>query len=136
LKNFTSLSAKVEAGEDPSIALGTREESEETELNDQLEELFAAVMTATDPADPGRPLNLVFRLIPSQKRYPEYFQVIDQPIDLKTIASKIVNGSYTNINQCEEDLNQMCKNAMTFNEPGMEKLRFQTKVRSRCSFKL
>jgi hypothetical protein len=47
--------------------LGTREESEEGDLSDLLEDLFAAVMTATDPTDPTRVLNLVFRLLPSQK---------------------------------------------------------------------
>jgi hypothetical protein len=61
------FSAKVEAGEDPSTALGTREESDEGELTDLLEDLFAAVVTATDPSDPSRLLNLVFRLLPSQK---------------------------------------------------------------------
>ena len=54
------------------------------------------------------------------QRYPEYYQVITEPIDLKTIATKIVEGEYTTINQCEDDLNLMCKNAMTFNEPGSQ----------------
>lgn len=61
------ITAKVEAGEDPSATLGTREESEESELTDQLEDLFAAVITATDTVDPTRLLNLVFRLLPSPK---------------------------------------------------------------------
>ena len=61
------ITAKVEAGEDPSATLGTREESEESELTDQLEDLFAAVITATDTVDPTRVLNLVFRLLPSPK---------------------------------------------------------------------
>ena len=54
------------------------------------------------------------------QRYPEYYEVIPEPIDLKTIAMKIVNGDYNNLNQCEDDLNLMCKNAMTFNEPGSQ----------------
>ena len=61
------FTAKVELGEDPATALGTREESEEGDINDQLEDLFAAVMTTTDPTDIGRPLNIVFRLLPSPK---------------------------------------------------------------------
>ncbi len=61
------IAAKVESGEDPATSLGTREESEEGDINDQLEDLFGAVMTATDPSDPSRVLNLVFRLLPSQK---------------------------------------------------------------------
>ncbi len=46
--------------------------------------------------------------------------MITEPIDLKTIATKIVDGEYTAITQCEDDLYQMCKNAMTFNEPGSQ----------------
>ncbi len=62
----------------------------------------------------------MFRLLPSQKRYPEYYQVIKEPIDLKTIASHIVEGKYESLTQLEEDINLMCKNAQTFNEPGSQ----------------
>ena len=54
------------------------------------------------------------------QRYPEYYEVIPEPIDLKTIGMRIVNGDYTALTQCEDDLNLMCKNAMTFNEPGSQ----------------
>ena len=67
ITHFFVVTAKVELGEDPATALGTREESEEGDINDQLEDLFAAVMTTTDPTDIGRPLNIVFRLLPSPK---------------------------------------------------------------------
>ena len=89
--------AKVEAGEDPSVALGNREESggEDNELGEMLEELFASVMTVTDAADPDRLLHLMFRLLPSQKRYPEYYKMIENPLDLKSIATKIVENKYT-----------------------------------------
>ena len=56
----------------------------------------------------------------SLQRYPEYYEVIPEPIDLKTIGMRIVNGDYTALTQCEDDLNLMCKNAMTFNEPGSQ----------------
>jgi hypothetical protein len=46
--------------------------------------------------------------------------VINEPIDLKTIAAKIVDNEYTTLNQCEDDLYLMCRNAMTFNEPGSQ----------------
>ena len=61
--------AKVEAGEDPSATLGNREESEENDMAEMLEDLFASVMTVMDTTDPERPLHLMFRLLPSQKRY-------------------------------------------------------------------
>ena len=79
------------------MALGNREESggEDNELGEMLEELFASVMTVTDAADPDRLLHLMFRLLPSQKRYPEYYKMIENPLDLKSIATKIVENKYT-----------------------------------------
>ena len=110
----------MEAGEDPSATLGSREESDENDMLDMLEDLFAAVMTVMDTADPERPLHLMFRLLPSQKRYPEYYKLITEPIDLKTIAAKIVDNKYEDLNALEVDIQLMCKNAQIFNEPGSQ----------------
>lgn len=57
---------KLEMGEDPVHSLGNREESDDSDGNEMLEELFAMVIQATDPADGNRPLHLAFRLLPSQ----------------------------------------------------------------------
>ncbi|XP_026831166.1 protein polybromo-1 isoform X10 [Ooceraea biroi] len=84
------------------------------------EDLFAAVMTATDPIDNNRPLHIVFQLKPSKKLYPEYYDVIETPIDLKTIARKIQEGAYSSIGDMEKDLILMCRNACQFNEPGSQ----------------
>ena len=42
------------------------------------------------------------------------------PIDLKTIATKIRDGDYNELAGLEEDINLMCKNAQSFNEPGSQ----------------
>ena len=60
-------------------------------MSETLEELFASVMTATDTADKDRLLYLIFLLLPSQKRYPEYYKTIEKPFYLKMIATKIYN---------------------------------------------
>ena len=57
--------------------------------------------------------NIVFR-------YPEYYKVITEPIDLKIIAGKIVDNKYEDLTQLEDDIGQMCKNAQMFNEPGSQ----------------
>ncbi|XP_063696880.1 protein polybromo-1 isoform X2 [Culicoides brevitarsis] len=85
---------------------------------DVYEELFAAVMTATDTDD--RPLHTMFQLLPSKKLYPEYYQVIEHPIDLKFIANKIQTNAYENLTEMEKDLSQMTKNACLFNKPGSQ----------------
>lgn len=82
------------------------------------EELFTSVMTACD--ENNRPLHLMFQLLPSKKYYSEYYDIIDHPIDLKFIATKIQTSAYTSLNEMEKDLLQMTKNACTFNEPGSQ----------------
>ncbi|XP_076249117.1 protein polybromo isoform X1 [Calliopsis andreniformis] len=84
------------------------------------EDLFAAVMTATDPADNNRPLHTMFQLKPSKKLYPEYYDVIETPVDLKTVARKIQEGVYSCVADMEKDLMLMCRNACQFNEPGSQ----------------
>uniref|UniRef100_A0A182Q1C5 Polybromo-1 n=1 Tax=Anopheles farauti TaxID=69004 RepID=A0A182Q1C5_9DIPT len=86
---------------------------------DPYEELFAIVMTATDPLD-NHGLHHMFQLLPSKKLYPGYYDIIDHPIDLKLIATKIQTSAYSNLNEMEKDLLQMTKNACTFNEPGSQ----------------
>ncbi|XP_074113520.1 protein polybromo isoform X2 [Cotesia typhae] len=84
------------------------------------EDLFTTVMTATDPTDNNRVLHTVFQLKPSKKLYPEYYDVIENPIDLKTIARRIQEGTYSYLSEMERDLMLMCRNACQFNEPGSQ----------------
>ena len=48
----------VLAGEEPSSAVGAG--AADSEIGEFLEELFGAVMTVMDPAEPSRALNIVF----------------------------------------------------------------------------
>lgn len=82
------------------------------------EELFTAVMTAVDIDN--RTVHSAFQLLPSKKKYPEYYNVIDNPIDLKMIASKIQKCEYVNLGEMEKDLLLMARNACLFNEPGSQ----------------
>lgn len=82
------------------------------------EELFSAVMKAKD--DNNKPLYTHFQLLPSKKKYPEYYEVIEQPIDLKYIAQKLQGKKYNHLIEMERDLLLMCKNACLFNEPGSQ----------------
>uniref|UniRef100_A0A1B6CN38 Protein polybromo-1 n=1 Tax=Clastoptera arizonana TaxID=38151 RepID=A0A1B6CN38_9HEMI len=113
--------AAAAAAEAKKQDMDTEDTSESSTMEEELgycEDLFIAVMTATD-AD-NRPLHLVFQLLPSKKRYPKYYEVIDNPIDLRTIARKIQDSKYTTLNDMEKDLLLMTRNACTFNEPGSQ----------------
>lgn len=96
------------------------------------EELFASVMTATD--DNSRPLNLMFQLLPSKREYPDYYDIIEHPIDLKFIATKIQTNAYITLAEMEKDLLQMTKNACIFNEPGSQIYK-DAKTLKRVNFK-
>lgn len=85
---------------------------------DMFEELFTAVMKVKD--ENNKPLYTHFQLLPSKKKYPEYYEVIEQPIDLKLIARKLQVKKYHHIIEMERDLLLMCKNACLFNEPGSQ----------------
>ena len=79
-------------------------------------------MTAVDAMEPSRMLNTVFQLLPSRKRYPEYYEHIAEPMDLKTVAEKIQKGQYKEITELEKDLQLIFSNARSFNEPGSQGL--------------
>ncbi|XP_045540013.1 protein polybromo-1 [Papilio machaon] len=99
------------------VAEDLSETSTNNEDDNIFEELFSAVMTANVD---GRPLYPQFQFLPSKRRYPEYYNVIDSPIDLKTIAQKIQAGEYSNLTELERDLLLMVRNACLFNEPGSQ----------------
>lgn len=58
--------------------------------------------------------------ISSFQHYPNYYDIITNPIDLKTIGNKIQKNKYSTLNELEQDLLLMTKNACTFNEPGSQ----------------
>ncbi|XP_062616162.1 protein polybromo-1-like [Saccostrea cucullata] len=80
----------------------------------EIEELFAAAMNARDG---DRDISLVFQLLPQRSKYPEYYQIIKNPIDMKMIAQKIQGSMYNTLEEIEKDFLLMVKNARTFNEP-------------------
>ncbi|MES1908968.1 MAG: hypothetical protein MHM6MM_001796 [Cercozoa sp. M6MM] len=49
---------------------------------------------------------------------PHYHEVIQVPMDLATIKSKLQQGAYDNAWQVAEDVRLCCGNAMVFNAPG------------------
>lgn len=96
------------------------------------EELFSAVMKAKD--DYNKPLYTHFQLLPSKKKYPEYYEVIEQPVDLKLIAQKVQGKKYSHLIEMERDLLLMCKNACLFNEPGSQIHKQAKALKQVCTF--
>ncbi|XP_032893185.1 protein polybromo-1 isoform X1 [Amblyraja radiata] len=85
-------------------------------LKEQLENLFEAVATYADPS--GHLVSELFQKLPSRVQYPDYYEIIKEPVDLKTVAQRIQNGAYKNVNVMARDIELLVRNAKTYNEPG------------------
>lgn len=57
---------------------------------------------------------------PSKKLYPEYYDIIDHPIDMTTIDSNIREDRYGTVDDMVGDYRLMFENCRTFNEEGSE----------------
>jgi len=68
----------------------------------------------------GRAIWEMFEELPSREEYPEYYQVIKDPIDLRAIDTKIKENSYNSLVEMERDFHTMVRNAHTFNERGSQ----------------
>ncbi|KAH3817121.1 hypothetical protein DPMN_118650 [Dreissena polymorpha] len=49
--------------------------------------------------------------------YPNYYDVILEPIDLKMIAKKVLDNEYRTPDDMDRDVTLLVNNAKTFNEP-------------------
>uniref|UniRef100_A0A0K0DFJ5 Bromo domain-containing protein n=1 Tax=Angiostrongylus cantonensis TaxID=6313 RepID=A0A0K0DFJ5_ANGCA len=57
-----------------------------------------------------------FMELPSSREYPDYYRVIERPIDLKTIKEKIENNKYHSSIQLMEEFTVLFDNARQYNE--------------------
>ncbi|XP_072928806.1 protein polybromo-1 isoform X4 [Hemitrygon akajei] len=85
-------------------------------LKEQLEHLFEAVATYVDPS--GHLVSELFQKLPSRVQYPDYYEIIKEPVDLKMIAQRIQNAAYKSVNAMARDIELLVRNAKTYNEPG------------------
>lgn len=81
--------------------------------------LFAAVTEARE-AGTGRRLCDLFMVKPSKKDYPDYYKVILEPMDLRTIEHNIRSDKYMTEYAMVEDMKLMFRNARHFNEEGSQ----------------
>ncbi|XP_051997457.1 protein polybromo-1-like isoform X3 [Xyrauchen texanus] len=108
-----------EEGEDienPSASM--EEEIAPSYLKAILEQLLEAIVSCTDSS--GRLISELFQKLPSKLHYPDYYAVIKEPIDLRTVSQKIQAGHYKSISAMAKDIDLLAKNAKTYNEPGSQ----------------
>ncbi|CAF3304866.1 unnamed protein product, partial [Rotaria sp. Silwood2] len=81
-------------------------------LQDKISYLIQCIKAYTNRY--GRTLSTVFVTLPSKIDYPDYYEIIQKPIDLKRIELR----QYSSINDLSNDLQLMFDNALLYNEPG------------------
>ena len=64
--------------------------------------------------DEGTIMASPLMILPSRKRYPDYYRTISDPIDLTTIRNNIKRGHYVDIHTFDADLLRLFKNVEVF----------------------
>ncbi|XP_077385261.1 protein polybromo-1-like isoform X8 [Festucalex cinctus] len=85
----------------------------------RMKALFASVTDARE-AGTGRRLCDLFMVKPSKKDYPDYYKVILEPMDLRTIEHNIRSDKYLTEDAMAEDMKLMFRNARHYNEEGSQ----------------
>lgn len=101
-----------------NTGMSTEEEAPTGSLKEVLEQLLEAIVSHSDPS--GRPVSELFQKLPSKVHYPDYYAIIKEPIDLRTITQRIQYTYYKSVNAMAKDIDLMVKNAKTYNEPGSQ----------------
>lgn len=55
---------------------------------------------------------------PSERLYPDYYEIVEQPMDMVTIEANIKNDKYGNIDEALTDYRKMFNNCRKYNEEG------------------
>lgn len=84
----------------------------------RMKALYAAVAEAREMT--GRRLCDLFMVKPSKKDYPDYYKIILEPMDLRTIDHNIRSDRYPSEDSMMEDMKLMFRNARHFNEEGSQ----------------
>ncbi|OSD05650.1 hypothetical protein PYCCODRAFT_1384571 [Trametes coccinea BRFM310] len=85
-------------------------------MKKMLNDIHKAVLNLED--DTGRKRSELFRELPDRREYPDYYQLIKQPIALSTIRKRISSHYYKNVLDFREDMRLMFNNARTYNQEG------------------
>lgn len=83
----------------------------------------------------GRQLSLIFMKLPNKNEYPDYYEVIKQPIHMEKIAATLKNNGYENLDELVSDFILMFDNACKYNEPDSQIYKVCIDVRHSLSFK-
>uniref|UniRef100_A0A183V7M0 SWI/SNF related, matrix associated, actin dependent regulator of chromatin, subfamily a, member 4 n=1 Tax=Toxocara canis TaxID=6265 RepID=A0A183V7M0_TOXCA len=88
------------------------------ELTAILNKLYEALVTYKTSS--GHEVAGAFEQLPSRRELPDYYEVIEKPMDLNKMKRKIKEGRYSSVQDMGKDLKLLCANARKYNIDGSE----------------
>lgn len=98
--------------------------------------LSALEYLRTLTGDDGRFLTAIFEILPSKRDYPDYYNFIKQPIDLKTIEKNVLKSVYTSVEMFKSDILLIFSNARQYNLEDSFIYQDASKLQEECFQKL
>ncbi|KND01501.1 uncharacterized protein SPPG_03301 [Spizellomyces punctatus DAOM BR117] len=81
-----------------------------------MDDVLIAIRSLQDKT--GRKISELFEELVSRDDYPEYYEIIQQPIALEVIQEKIDRREYRTMEEFQADMELLIENAKTFNRKG------------------
>ncbi|SMQ53533.1 unnamed protein product [Zymoseptoria tritici ST99CH_3D7] len=91
---------------------------------------------STEPGVPNRGIIDPFLDLPPKLDYPDYYQLIKNPICMKQIETKINKKQYQNLKQFRSDVSLLCSNCRQYNEDGSILYQDANTIEAACMKKL
>ncbi|KAF1745044.1 hypothetical protein MXB_3043 [Myxobolus squamalis] len=82
----------------------------------KVRQIYMKIIKIKDKSDLRHLISTAFKKAPSIEEYPEYYQIIKNPIDLNMIGENIRSGNYKNAGNFLEDISTLISNAQFFNK--------------------
>lgn len=115
-KSASSTDTTVDAA--PTLASKKKtKDSHSIGLTAEILKLVEQMRQQVDPVD-GHPRTSIFEKLPSKKDYPDYYQVIVNPVAIDVILKNSKKGLYVNIQAVRKDFQTMFDNAKFYNQEG------------------
>uniref|UniRef100_A0A1I7UCT2 ATP-dependent helicase brm n=1 Tax=Caenorhabditis tropicalis TaxID=1561998 RepID=A0A1I7UCT2_9PELO len=100
------------------VVLHHKKKKMDPELAEKINEMLTVILEYKD--EDGDLVSEIFQTLPTKKELPVYYQIISKPMDFDRINKKIKTGRYTTMEELNDDMTLLVKNAQTFNEEDSE----------------
>lgn len=85
-------------------------------VDQKMRTLYDTIRDYKEPKG-NRQLALIFMKLPNKSEYPDYYELIKNPIDMERISHKLKSGGYSSVTELASDFILMFDNACKYNEP-------------------